>query len=227
MSPDLEGILQAHDRAVANQYSSACGREFSRFGTCVPWVVSVKLWCQGWSQTDQARRRRDGHIRAGRFSVCHGIESFRNLIREKKVVVFTCNQSVQSSVSQTTTTWISSFAQYAPWKNSSDYGSSVCHPSQTLLMSSLERDLWDFVVWCPWLWTWKPCGASAWRRECAVPPVCGSDARHKRQDSMVCPVVKKNEHIVCSEFMSFATCSLNAAAWEIRCNPTCWWNIIS
>jgi hypothetical protein len=152
---------------------------------------------------------------------------FGTLIREKKVVVFTCNQSVQSSVSQTTTTWISSFAQYAPWKNSSDYGSSVCHPSQTLLMSSLERDLWDFVVWCPWLWTWKPCGASAWRRECAVPPVCGSDARHKRQDSMVCPVVKKNEHIVCSEFMSFATCSLNAAAWEIRCNPTCWWNIIS
>ena len=43
------------------------------------WVGSVKLWCQGWSQTDQARRRRDSHIRAGRFSVCHGIESFRNL----------------------------------------------------------------------------------------------------------------------------------------------------
>jgi len=36
VSPDLEGILQAHDRAVANQYSSACGREFSRFGACVP-----------------------------------------------------------------------------------------------------------------------------------------------------------------------------------------------
>ena len=71
---------------------SACGREFSRFGACVPWVVSVKLWCQGWSQTDQARRRRDGHIRAGRFSVCHGIESFGTLIREKKVVVFTCNK---------------------------------------------------------------------------------------------------------------------------------------